>query len=149
MPNITVRTSRILMVEDDHDDAVLAQRAFHKANVWNAIDVVRSGQEAWDYLNHQGAYADREKYAPPLFVLIDLNLPGMDGRELITRIQGDAGLRAIPLIVLSTSDYEKDIELGRKMGVQHYVIKPLQPQNVLAFIGALPGFQIILGNTDG
>ncbi|HOW97921.1 MAG TPA: response regulator [Kiritimatiellia bacterium] len=145
MPNITVQTSRILLVEDDHDDAALAQRAFHKANVWNPLDVVRSGQEAWDYLTHQGAFADAEKFPAPLFVLVDLNLPGMDGRELISRIQADSGLRRIPLLVVSTSDYEKDIEFGRKLGVQHYVIKPLQPQNILAFIGALPGFQIILG----
>jgi len=148
MPNITVQTSRILLVEDDHDDALLAQRAFSKSNVWNPIDVVRSGQEAWDYLTHQGAYADPEKYPPPLFILVDLNLPGMDGRELVTRLQGDARLRTIPLIVISTSDYEKDIEFGRRMGVQHYVIKPLQPQNIMAFIGAMPGFRIILGNAS-
>ncbi|MBU1694061.1 MAG: response regulator [Verrucomicrobia bacterium] len=146
MPSITVQTSRILLVEDDHDDALVAQRSFSKANVWNPVDIVRSGQEAWEYLNHQGAYTDREKCPPPLFVLVDLNLPGMDGRELITRIQADARLREIPLIVISTSDYEKDIEFGRRQGVQHYVIKPLQPQNILAIIGALPGFRIILGN---
>jgi len=145
MPNITVQTSRILLVEDDRDDSLLAQRAFSKANLWNPVDVVPSGQAAWDYLTHQGAYADREKYPPPLFVLMDLNLPGLDGRELIARIQQDERLRAIPIIVISTSDYEKDIELGRRLGVQHYVIKPLQPQNILAIIGDLPGVQIILG----
>ena len=89
MPDITVQTSRILLVEDDHDDAALAQRAFRKANVWNPLDVARSGQEAWEYLTHQGAFADAAKYPPPLFVLVDLNLPGMDGRELISRIQSD------------------------------------------------------------
>lgn len=146
MPTITVQTSHILLVEDDADDALLAQRAFSKANVWNPVDTVRSGQEAWDYLNHQGAYADVEKYPAPLLILVDLNLPGMDGRELITRLQGDARLRLIPLVVISTSDYEKDIEFGRRQGVQHYVIKPLQPQNILSILGSLPGFRIILGN---
>jgi len=146
MSNITVNAPRILLVEDDHDDAMLAQRAFAKANVWNTIDVARSGQEAWEYLQNQGAYADKQRYPAPVFVLVDLNLPGMDGRELITRIRSDARLRDLPLVVSSTSDYEKDIEFGRQQGVQHYVIKPLQPQNILAFVGALPGCRIVLGN---
>lgn len=143
--HVTVETSRILLVEDDADEALLAQRAFTKANIWNPVDVVRSAQEALDYLNRTGSHAGEPEAPAPLFILVDLNMPGMDGRELILRLQGDPRWSRIPLVILSTSDYEKDIEFGRRQGVHHYIIKPLQPREILAVVSTLPGMQIVLG----
>lgn len=145
MQQIKVNTSGILLVEDDADDILLTKRAFEKANVWNRIDVTQSGEEAWKYLTNQEDYADKRNYSQPLFILIDLNMPGFDGRELIARIKGDERLKDIPLVVTSTSDYEKDVELVRKLGVAHYVIKPLKPENILHIIGSLKNVPVVLG----
>jgi CheY-like chemotaxis protein len=146
MNQITIVPIKILLIEDDEADILLAQRAFERANIWNRIDVVHNGHEALDYLRNEQAYADKAKYPPPGVVLLDLNLPGMDGREVIEIMQKDARLSAIPVIIVSTSDYERDIEFGRSHGVQHYIIKPIQVDNIMEMFSSLKNFRVILGN---
>ncbi len=145
MSNTSVQTSHFLLVEDDADDALLTKRAFEKAHIWNRIDVVSSGTDAWDYLKQKGPYTDTNRYPKPFCVLLDLNMPGMDGRELIAQMNADDGLRDIPIVVISTSDYEKDMDLVRKMGAKHYIIKPLKTQSVLQIVAALPNVSVVLG----
>jgi two-component system response regulator len=147
MTRIAVDAIRILLIEDDEDDILLTQRALEKANLWNRLDVVRTGQEALDYLKNEGAYADKEKYARPGLILLDLSLPGVDGREVLEQVHADADLKDIPVVIVSTSDYEKDVEFGRSHGVQNYIIKPVQPDNIIDAIGGTsPSFKVILGN---
>lgn len=145
MATTTVHTANFLLVEDDADDALLTQRAFKKANIWNPIDAVSSAEDAWNYLTQQGAYADKARYPKPLCVLLDLNMPGMDGRELIAKMGATENLKEIPVVVISTSDYEKDMELVRSMGAKHYIIKPLKMQSVLQVVASLPNVSVVLG----
>ncbi|MFH0953143.1 MAG: response regulator [Verrucomicrobiota bacterium] len=146
MSRITVEPIRVLLVEDDEADIILTQRALEKANIWNTVDVVRNGQEALDYLRNEHAYTDRTKFPRPGLVLLDLNLPGLDGREVLDIMCKDPKLKTVPVVIVSTSDYEKDVEYGRARGVQHYIIKPLQIDNMMATFTTLPSFRIILGN---
>lgn len=146
MSKVTIEPTRILLVEDDEADILLAERAFERANIWNRMDVVRNGQEALDFLYHKGPYADLEKFPRPGLILLDLNLPGIDGRQVLARLYVDPALRAIPIIIVSTSDYERDIEFGRARGVEQYIIKPLQVDNILQTFTAVPSLKIILGN---
>ena len=146
MSRITVDSIRILLVEDDEADILLAQRAFERANIWNQMDVVRNGQEALDYLRNEHAYADQGRHPRPDVILLDLNLPGVDGREVLELIHKDPALGRIPLVIVSTSDYERDIEFGRSHGVQHYIIKPIQVDNIMETFTSIPGFKVILGN---
>ena len=146
MSKITVDAIRILLIEDDEEDVLLAQRALAKANIWNPVDVVRSGQEAMDFLYHRNKYTDPASSPRPGMIFLDLSLPGIDGHDVLDRISGDADLKQIPLAIVSTSDYEKDIEFGRRHGVQHYIIKPVQPENLIAAIGSVQSFRVILGN---
>ena len=146
MTRINVEPIHILLVEDDEADILLAQRAFERANIWNKIDVVRNGQEALDFLDNQNAYADKTKYPKPGVILLDLNLPGIDGREVLNRVSSDPELKSIPVVIVSTSDYERDIEHGRAHGVEHYIIKPIQVDNIMETCSAIRGFRIILGN---
>jgi CheY-like chemotaxis protein len=146
MSKIGVDAIRILLIEDDEDDIFLAQRAVAKANIWNQVDVVRNGQEALNYLFNKDAFSDREKYPRPGLVLLDLNLPGIDGREVLDRMSKEAELKSIPVVIISTSDYEKDIEFGRARNVHHYIIKPVQADNIMATISTIPGFRVVLGN---
>ena len=146
MNRINIAPIRILLVEDDEADILLAQRAFERANIWNKMDVVRNGQEGLDYLRNEQAYADKAKFPLPGVVLLDLNLPGIDGREVLRMMKKDPKLSAIPIVIVSTSDYERDIEFGRAHGVQHYIIKPIQVDNIMETFTAIPSFHIILGN---
>ena len=146
MIRVQVEPIRILLVEDDEADIMLAQRAFERANIWNKMDVVRSGQEALDYLNSQGSFTDRTQYPRPGLILLDLNLPGIDGREVLDKIHKDPHMKTIPVVIISTSDYECDIEYGRAREVQHYLIKPIQVDNLIETFTAIRSFKIILGN---
>jgi two-component system response regulator len=145
MSGITVEPIRLLLVEDDEADILLAQRAFERANIWNKVDVVRDGRETLDYLRNQGAYADKTKYPRPGLILLDLNLPGIDGREVLETMYKDPNLKTIPVVIVSTSDYERDIEYGRARDVQHYIIKPIQVDNILETCSAVHDFRIVLG----
>ena len=144
MAKIEIEPIRILMVEDDPEDVMLAQRAFTKARIQNQPDVVNSGQEALDYLQNRGAYADAERYAKPDLILLDLNMPGMDGREFLRRIKNISVLARIPIAIVSTSDFEKDIEYGREFGVKNFIIKPLQVDNILQLCTMLESLRIVL-----
>ncbi len=146
MSRVSVEPIRILLVEDDEADILLAQRAIERANIWNQVDVVRNGQEALDYLRNQKAFADKDRFPKPGVVLLDLNLPGIDGREVLDVMSKDAQLKTVPVVIVSTSDYERDIEFGRARGVQHYIIKPIQVDNLLETCTAIPDFRIVLGN---
>ncbi|HBA84428.1 MAG TPA: two-component system response regulator [Verrucomicrobia bacterium] len=146
MSKITVEAIRILLIEDDEEDVLLAQRALTKGNIWNKVDVVRNGQEALDYLYHRNQYADKDAFPLPGLILLDLSLPGIDGRDVLEKLQQDPERKQIPIAIVSTSDYEKDIEFGRAHGVQHYIIKPAQPENIMMAIGEISKFRVILGN---
>ncbi len=146
MSKISVDAIRILLVEDDEDDILLTQRALTKANIWNQVDVVRNGEEALDYLCNDGEFTDKEKYPRPGLVFLDLSLPGIDGREVLEKMADDPEFKTIPVVIVSTSDYEKDIEFGRSKGVHNYIIKPIEPDNIIEAVGRMEDFQVILGS---
>lgn len=149
MSIISVDAIRILLIEDDEEDILLAERAIKRANIWNRLDVVRNGQEALDYLYHQGAYTDPKKAPRPGLILLDLSLPGIDGRDVLDKLCSDPERKNIPVAIVSTSDYEKDIEFGRARGVKHYIIKPAQPDNLLTILESISTFQVVLGKVTG
>ena len=148
MSKITVNAIHILLIEDDEEDVLLAQRSLAKANIWNPLDVARNGQEALDYLYNKNQFADAQKYPRPGLILLDLSLPGIDGRDVLEKLHQDPERQNIPIIIVSTSDYEKDIEFGRAHGVQHYIIKPAQPDNIMMTLGSISGFRVILGTVE-
>ncbi len=148
MERITVQTASILLVEDDPDDALLTRRAFEKAHVWNRIDVAQNADEAWQYLTNSGPYSDKARYPTPVAVLIDLNMPGMDGRDLLAKIHQVDSLSGVHVVVSSNSDYEKDMELVRSLGASQYIIKPVQKSSVLQILGMLKNVQVILGRAE-
>jgi CheY-like chemotaxis protein len=146
MNQVQVEFIRILLVEDDEADILLAQRAFKRANIWNRMDVVRNGREALDYLYNEGDFTDRAKYPQPGLILLDLNLPGIDGRDVLDKLHKTPHMKTIPVVIISTSDYKRDIEFGRAREVQHYLIKPIQVDNVMEAFASIRSFKIILGN---
>ncbi len=115
----------ILMAEDDDDDFLLATDALREARFVNALMRVRDGQELLDYLRRKAPYHDNEKYPMPAVVLLDLNMPRVDGRTALREIKADQNLRHVPIIVLTTSHAEEDIVRSYEFGVNSFIIKPV------------------------
>ena len=115
----------ILLVEDNPNDAELALRALKKNNLANNVVAVSDGEEALDFVFARGKYAQRQIENGPRVILLDLKLPKVDGLEVLRLIKADPRTKAIPVIVLTSSKEEKDIVESYKLGVNSYIVKPV------------------------
>jgi two-component system, response regulator len=115
----------ILMADDDEDDRLLAKEAFDEVKLINDFRVVKDGEELLEYLRHEGQYSDPETSPRPGLVLLDLNMPRKDGREVLRDIKRDPTLRNIPVVVLTTSKAEEDIFRTYDLGVNSFITKPV------------------------
>lgn len=119
------KVPQVLLVEDNEDDVELALHAFHSSRVTPEIKVVRDGEEALEYLWNTGRHADREARDLPRLVLLDLQLPGIGGLEVLRRLRERPDTRRVPVVILTTSDDESDIIGGYDRGVNSYIRKPV------------------------
>jgi len=129
----------ILLAEDDPDDRLLTRRALKKSRLANSIATVENGEELMRYLRREGEYRDADALRPGL-ILLDLNMPRMDGREALKEIKSDPGLRRIPVIVLTTSEAEQDILQSYDLGVNAFVTKPVTFDGLADAIEAIGEF---------
>ncbi len=120
-----MRDKTILLVEDNQDDEDLTLRAFKTNNISNRIIVVRDGAEALDYLFGEGAYAGRDLSMMPTLILLDLNLPKIDGFEVLKRVRADSRTRRLPIIILTTSHEQEEVFRAYESGCNSYVRKPV------------------------
>lgn len=119
-------TQTILIVDDSDDDYDATVRALRKdKNLKNPLRRCEDGRQALDYLFCRGAYREPKAAERPGIILLDLNMPGIDGRKVLAEVKGDANLRSIPVIVMTNSDDERDIEDCYEMGANTYIRKPL------------------------
>ena len=115
----------ILLVEDNPDDIELTRIAFAEAKIANQLIVVQDGAEALDYLFARGAHAARDPQDLPSIVLLDLNLPKVDGREVLQAIRDNPATRSLPVVVMTTSAEPFDVEASYALGVNSYIQKPV------------------------
>lgn len=116
----------ILVCDDDEDDRMLTQQALEDAHVSNSVRFVEDGEQLLDYLYQRGAYGGELGLAPrPGLILLDLNMPKLDGREALKTIKNDESLRDIPVVVLSTSHLDEDIARSYQLGVNSFITKPV------------------------
>ncbi|MDO8473807.1 MAG: response regulator [Dehalococcoidia bacterium] len=115
----------ILLVEDNANDAELTLRALKKHNLANSLVWVKDGAEALEFLFGKGAYSNREVGAGPKVVLLDLKLPKVDGLEVLRRVRADERTRVLPIVVLTSSMEEKDVVESYRLGVNSYIVKPV------------------------
>ncbi len=121
-----INPTNILLVEDNPDHAELTVKALQEeGDMINKIEVVGDGEEALEYLYHRGRYADSRRYPRPGLILLDIKLPKIDGIEVLQIIKKDENLRNIPVIVLTTSESDKDMLASYQYGVNSYITKPV------------------------
>ncbi|HKH49986.1 MAG TPA: response regulator [Thermoanaerobaculia bacterium] len=130
----------ILLVEDSPEDYEATVRAFQRAGLKNVIIRCEDGDSALDYLYRRGAYADPGNSPRPGVILLDLNLPGTDGREVLHEVKSDEVLCRIPVIVLTTSMDERDVEACYQAGANSYIQKPVDMDGFIRAIERLNGY---------
>lgn len=134
----------ILLIEDNPDDVELTRLAFEEAQVANRMVVARDGAEALDYLFARGAYAERNPAELPSIVLLDLNLPKLDGREVLQAIRAEPATRDLPVVVLTTSAEPFDVEASYALGVNSYIQKPVDFEQFVAAVRQVGLYWLVL-----
>lgn len=140
----TTDAMEIMLVEDNPQDLELTLRALRKANVSNQIQVARDGAEALEYIFCQGAYADRRIEDTPKVILLDLKLPKIDGLEVLKKIKGDSRTSAIPVVVLTSSKEQRDVVESYRLGVNSYIVKPVDFERFASAVGELGLYWLLL-----
>ena len=135
---MVIKLKRILLVEDSPNDVELTLEALADHNLANEVEVAKDGQEALDYLYHQGQFSDRPD-GNPAVILLDLKLPKINGIEVLKQIRSDDKLKLIPVVVLTSSHEEQDRVESYKLGANAYVVKPV---DFHAFIDAVKSLGI-------
>ena len=138
-----MKLKTILLVEDNPRDAELTFEALSENNMGNEIVWVRDGVEALNYLNATDQYADREPDLPAV-VLLDLKMPRMDGIETLTAIKNDPNLKFLPVVMLTSSRQEKDLVRTYNLGVNAYVVKPVDLDSFIQAIKQLGAFWVVI-----
>jgi two-component system response regulator len=134
----------ILLVEDNPDDEALTLRALKKNNILNEVVVARDGVEALDYLFGSGAHAGRDTSQQPQLVLLDLKLPRLDGLEVLRRLRADERTRRQPVVVLTTSNEERDILSSYALGANSYIRKPVDFEQFMEAVRQLGLYWLVL-----
>ncbi len=134
----------LLLVEDNPDDEALTLRALRKNNIKNDVQVVRDGVEALDFLFGSGSFVGRDVADVPELILLDLKLPRMDGLEVLKRIRETDHTRILPVVVLTTSNEDKDRLRSYDLGANSYVRKPVDFQEFIGAVGQLGLYWLIL-----
>ena len=134
----------ILLVEDDPHDVELTLRALKKHNVANRLHMVKDGAEAIDFLFASGAYEDREPNDRPKLILLDLKLPKVSGLEVLRAVKSDESTKNIPVVVLTSSREERDIVESYRLGVNSYIVKPVDFDKFLNAVGEVGLYWLLL-----
>ncbi|MEV6031242.1 response regulator [Nonomuraea sp. NPDC052116] len=131
------RPIEVLLVEDDQGDILLTREAFDFNKVRNRLNVVNDGEQAMAYLRNEDGYTDAPR---PDLILLDLNLPRMSGLEVLAEVKADAGLRTIPVVILTTSEAEEDILHSYRLHANAYVSKPVDFEQFIRVVRQIDDF---------
>jgi CheY-like chemotaxis protein len=134
---------RVLLAEDNAKDIELTLAALDENHLANDVVVVRDGAEAWDYLSRKGRYSNRPP-GSPVVVLLDLKMPKVDGLEVLRRMRADETLRTVPVVMLTSSREERDLVQSYGLGVNAYVVKPVDFEEFMTCVKSLGLFWAVL-----
>lgn len=134
---------RILLVEDNENDVELTLAALDEFRLANEVDQARDGAEALDYLYRRGRFSERPE-GPPVVVLLDLKMPKVDGLEVLRTMKSDPNLRAVPVVMLTSSREERDLVRSYELGANAYVVKPVDFQQFIESVRQLGCFWALI-----
>ena len=134
----------VLLAEDNSTDALMVQRAFKKANLLNPVQVVDDGDKAVAYLAGDGPYADREKYPLPVLLLLDLKLPRRSGLEVLEWLKQQPAIKRLPVVVLTSSKENADINRAYDLGANSYLVKPVDFDPLLELVKTLGLYWVVM-----
>lgn len=140
----TENTVEILLVEDNMSDAELAIRALKKKNLGNNLIHLKNGAEALDFIFGQGVYAGRDINITPKVILLDLKMPKLNGMEVLARIRADERTKKIPVVVLTSSKEDPDVNECYRLGVSSYIVKPVDFDNFLKAVSEFGFYWVLL-----
>jgi CheY-like chemotaxis protein len=146
MENNMPELPTILYAEDNENDIELTLAAFKQCNLQNRIDVVRDGQQVLDYLMYEGEYKNREK-EKPVVILLDIKMPKLDGIQVLKIIKADLELKTIPVVMLTSSSMETDLIESYNLGVNAYVVKPVDFDDFIEAVKKIGSFWALLNKT--
>ncbi len=138
--NRTGRQAYVLLAEDNEPDQRTVQRGFAKAKLNIKLFVVENGEECLAFLRNQGPYGDVQTHPRPDLLLLDINMPRMDGRETLKQIRSDEHLRTLPVVILTTSDQERDVLASYANGANAFITKPVEPERFMDTVRRLEEF---------
>ena len=139
-----VKETEILLVEDNPNDMELTLRAMSKYNLTNKINVTKDGAEALDYVFAEGAYSRRDIKDKPQVILLDLKLPKIGGLEVLQKIKSDARTNTIPIVALTSSTEERDIIESYELGVNSYIVKPVDFDKFISAVSEIGLYWMLL-----
>jgi len=139
----TLNSIEILLIEDSPSDATLTMQSLQQAKITNTLHWVETGEAAMDFLYQRGEYVNAPR---PDLILLDLNLPGMDGREILAEVKADPNLRRIPVVVLTTSSDEADVLRSYDLNANCHVTKPFDVQRFIQVIQLISDFWLTAVN---
>jgi two-component system response regulator len=138
----------ILLVEDNPNDAEMTLRALKKHHIQNKIKHVEDGADALDYIYCRGEFKDRPQSAQPRLIILDLKLPKVDGLEVLRTLKGDPATQSIPVVIMTSSREEKDLVESYNLGVNSYVLKPVEFENFVKAVSDLGLYWMLLNETS-
>ena len=139
----------IILAEDNNGDAELAIRALRRNNIVNRILHLKDGEEVLDYVFGTGSYEGRNTSELPKVILLDLKMPKVDGLEVLKRIKSDEKMKVIPIVMLTSSKEDNDIKEGYKLGVNSYIVKPVEFENFSKAVSDVGLYWLLLNQPPG
>lgn len=139
-----VKVYSILMAEDDENDVFFVERAFKQAQIANPLYRVKDGEEAVAYLRGEGQYADRDKFPIPYLLLLDLKMPRKNGFEVIAWLKQQPGLKRLPVVVLTSSKEDPDVNRAYELGANTYLVKPVKFEGLVEMMKTLHLYWLML-----
>jgi two-component system, response regulator len=133
----------ILLVEDNPADAEMTLRALRRYNLANKVHWVKDGEQALEFMFRTGAYADRDPVEVPKLVMLDIKMPKVDGIEVLRRIKANEETRPVPVVVMTSSNEERDVVESYRLGVNSYIVKPVQFESFLETVAKIGLYWVI------
>src|SRR5690348_1573355 len=133
----------VLYAEDEKDDVFFLERAFHEARVLNPLVIIPDGLKALEYLSGTGLYANRDEYPLPCLLLLDLNMPGKSGFEVLKWIRRQPAHCTLPVVMLTSSTQDADVHRAYMQGANGFLVKPSRPADLIQLVKALKDFWLL------